>query len=164
MSRVLASGWLLRAGLAVVLISGCSRGARSRRVVLEQQIGAGIEKQLGVVVEQVSCPRLSIGAACDVQLATGERLIVDLDDLNRRNVQWRTRGLVIRVDELEEHLANQLGGSEVQPRVDCGGAVRAGEVGMKVECSIDFGEGRTARAVATILNDAGEASFTMQEP
>ena len=152
---------------------GCG-GGKSDRVAkiekLEDNIRKGIAMQFAVEVNKVDCPRdydREAGFECDVVADGGVEIEVIVSPTGRqpsskeREVEWRTKGMVVRLDSMENHIKQYIAADDKQASaVDCGGKIVVRKPGDKILCTVTLTNGTTMVATAEIMDDKGTTHFS----
>lgn len=158
-----------------VVPAGCG-GGKSDHVKkiekLEENISKGIAMQFAVEVKEVDCPRdydRDKTFECDVVADDGVEIEVIVSPTGRkpnekeREVEWRTKGVVVRLDSMEEHLKQYMAADEKDASdVDCGGKIMVRKPGDTVMCTVTLRNGNTLVATAEIVDDKGTAHFSFK--
>jgi hypothetical protein len=158
-----------------VVPAGCG-GGKSDHVKkieqLEDNIRKGIAMQFAVEVKKVDCPRdydREKSFECDVVADDGVEIEVVVTPTGRkpndedREVEWRTKSLVVRLDSMEEHLRQYLAADKKDASdVDCGGKIIVRKPGDTIMCTVTLKNGNTLVANAEIVDDKGTAHFSFK--
>lgn len=154
---------------------GCGGDSRAERLAaLERQIRQGIQTQFAVAVRSVECPDdydRDEGFECQVVTENGVEIPVtvaptDADDddapAGEREVEWKTKGLLVRLDFLEKHIEEQLAARGKPARADCGGKIRPSAPGETVICAVAYDAGGAGTAKARILDERGAVELRFE--
>jgi hypothetical protein len=145
-----------RIGLIAVAAAACGSGSGGG---VEREIAEGLGRELGVPVSRVRCPGGPYPKRCAAEVAGSEPIEVKVTE-GAEGLEWSIDGFVISTAPLAAQIGIELDDLGVEAAVDCGPAYLTTEVGKRVACTLDLGDGLRGAAWARIVDD--DASFALE--